>query len=675
MVSVSKETRERIKKLRETISHHSHLYYTLDKPEISDSAYDALIRELEELEKKYPELITKDSPTQKVGDTILKEFEKVVHDVPQWSFDDAFDEEDIRAFDQRVKRNLVKEFGDDVTYTYTVELKIDGLKVVLSYENGVLITAATRGDGKVGENVTLNVKTISTIPTKLKEPISITAEGEIFMTKSVFNDLNKIRKANGEELFANPRNVAAGSLRQLDSAITRSRKLTSFTYDISLLEGDLPESQSRELERLQELGFNVNKYWKHLNNIEEVIEYWKKWEKFKDNEDYLIDGIVVKVDERRFQQALGYTAKSPRFGIAFKFQAEQVSTVVEDITLQIGRTGVLTPVAILRPVLVAGSTVSRATLHNEDEIKRKDIRVGDTVVIQKAGDVIPEVVRVLTEMRTGKEKEFRFPTHFPLCGGDGSVERIPGQSAYRCVAKNSFAQQRRKLEHFVSKKVFDIDGLGKKVVAQLMEAEIISNLDDVFRIKRGDLETLERFADKSIENLLEAIEKAKDVTLARFIASLSIPQVGEETAIDLANHFKTAEDFSKATFAEIDELEGVGPIIAKSIVDWFKDGDNKKVFKNLLKQVHIKPVENVKHSVFDRLGGKSFVLTGTLGTMSREEAKDRIRSLGGEMRESVSKNTDFVVAGEKAGEKLDKAIELGVKVLNEEEFIKLVDFK
>jgi len=675
MVSVSKETRERIKKLRETISHHSHLYYTLDKPEISDSAYDALIRELEELEKKYPELITKDSPTQKVGDTILKEFEKVVHDVPQWSFDDAFDEEDIRAFDQRVKRNLVKEFGDDVTYTYTVELKIDGLKVVLSYENGVLITAATRGDGKVGENVTLNVKTISTIPTKLKEPISITAEGEIFMTKSVFNDLNKIRKANGEELFANPRNVAAGSLRQLDSAITRSRKLTSFTYDISLLEGDLPESQSRELERLQELGFNVNKYWKHLNNIEEVIEYWKKWEKFKDNEDYLIDGIVVKVDERRFQQALGYTAKSPRFGIAFKFQAEQVSTVVEDITLQIGRTGVLTPVAILRPVLVAGSTVSRATLHNEDEIKRKDIRVGDTVVIQKAGDVIPEVVRVLTEMRTGKEKEFRFPTHFPLCGGDGSVERIPGQSAYRCVAKNSFAQQRRKLEHFVSKKVFDIDGLGKKVVAQLMEAEIISNLDDVFRIKRGDLETLERFADKSIENLLEAIEKAKDVTLARFIASLSIPQVGEETAIDLANHFKTAEDFSKATFAEIDELEGVGPIIAKSIVDWFKDGDNKKVFKNLLKQVHIKPVENVKHSVFDRLGGKSFVLTGTLETMSREEAKDRIRSLGGEMRESVSKNTDFVVAGEKAGEKLDKAIELGVKVLNEEEFIKLVDFK
>ena len=675
MVSVSKETRERIKKLRETISHHSHLYYTLDKPEISDSAYDALIRELEELEKKYPELITKDSPTQKVGDTILKEFEKVVHDVPQWSFDDAFDEEDIRAFDQRVKRNLVKEFGDDVTYTYTVELKIDGLKVVLSYENGVLITAATRGDGKVGENVTLNVKTISTIPTKLKEPISITAEGEIFMTKSVFNDLNKIRKANGEELFANPRNVAAGSLRQLDSAITRSRKLTSFTYDISLLEGDLPESQSRELERLQELGFNVNKHWKHLNNIEEVIEYWKKWEKFKDNEDYLIDGIVVKVDERRFQQALGYTAKSPRFGIAFKFQAEQVSTVVEDITLQIGRTGVLTPVAILRPVLVAGSTVSRATLHNEDEIKRKDIRVGDTVVIQKAGDVIPEVVRVLTEMRTGKEKEFRFPTHFPLCGGDGSVERIPGQSAYRCVAKNSFAQQRRKLEHFVSKKVFDIDGLGKKVVAQLMEAEIISNLDDVFRIKRGDLETLERFADKSIENLLEAIEKAKDVTLARFIASLSIPQVGEETAIDLANHFKTAEDFSKATFAEIDELEGVGPIIAKSIVDWFKDGDNKKVFKNLLKQVHIKPVENVKHSVFDRLGGKSFVLTGTLETMSREEAKDRIRSLGGEMRESVSKNTDFVVAGEKAGEKLDKAIELGVKVLNEEEFIKLVDFK
>jgi len=675
MASIPKEIKERIKKLRETILRHSHLYYTLDNPEISDSAYDALIRELEELETKYPELVTPDSPTQRVGDKVLKEFEKVEHVVPQWSFDDAFDEEDIKAYDQRVKRNLVKEFGEDVIYTYTVELKIDGLKVVLTYENGELVTGATRGDGKIGENVTLNVKTISTIPTKLKEPVSITAEGEIFMTKSVFNDLNKVRKANGEELFANPRNVAAGSLRQLDSAITRSRKLTSFTYDISLLEGDLPETQSEELERLEELGFNVNKHWKHLNNIEEVIQYWKDWEKKKDKEDYLIDGIVVKVDERRFQQALGYTAKSPRFGIAFKFQAEQVSTVVEDITLQIGRTGVLTPVAILRPVLVAGSTVSRATLHNEDEIRRKDIRVGDTVVIQKAGDVIPEVVRVLEEMRTGKEKEFKFPTHFPLCGGDGLIERIPGQAAYRCVAKNSFAQQRRKLEHFVSKKVFDIDGLGKKVVAQLMEAEIISNLDDVFRIKRGDLETLERFGEKSIENLLQAIEKAKDVSLARFIASLSIPQVGEETAIDLANHFKTAENFSKATFSEVDELEGVGPIIAKSIVDWFKDSDNKKVFKNLLKQVRIKPVENIQSKAKLKFSGKSFVLTGTLETMSREEAKEKIRSLGGEMRESVSKNTDFVVAGDKAGEKLDKANELGVKVLNEEEFIRFVDFK
>jgi len=675
MASIPKEIKERIKKLRETISHHSHLYYTLDNPEISDSAYDALIRELEELETKYPELITPDSPTQKVGDVVLKEFEKVEHVVPQWSFDDAFDEEDIKAYDQRVKRNLAKEFGEDVIYTYTVELKIDGLKVVLTYENGELMTGATRGDGKIGENVTSNVKTISTIPAKLKEPTSITAEGEIFMTKSVFNDLNKIRKANGEELFANPRNVAAGSLRQLDSAITRSRRLTCFTYDISLVEGDLPETQSEELERLEELGFNVNKHWKHLNNIEEVIKYWKDWEKKKDKEDYLIDGIVVKVDERRFQQALGYTAKSPRFGIAFKFQAEQVSTVVEDITLQIGRTGVLTPVAILRPVLVAGSTVSRATLHNEDEIRRKDIRVGDTVVIQKAGDVIPEVVRVLEEMRTGKEKEFKFPTHFPLCGGDGLIERIPGQAAYRCVAKNSFAQQRRKLEHFVSKKVFDIDGLGKKVVAQLMEAEIISNLDDVFRIKRGDLQTLERFGEKSIENLLQAIEKAKDVSLARFIASLSIPQVGEETAIDLANHFKTAENFSKASFSEVDELEGVGPIIAKSIVDWFKDSDNKKVFKNLLKQVRIKPVENIQSKAKLKFSGKSFVLTGTLETMSREEAKEKIRSLGGEMRESVSKNTDFVVAGEKAGEKLEKANELGVRVLNEEEFIKLVDFK
>ena len=671
MASISKETKQRVLKLREIIDYHNHLYHTLDRPEISDPAYDALVRELLELEAKYPELVTSDSPTQRVGDVPLQEFEKVSHAVPQWSFDDAFDEEDIRNFDKRVRRNLISKFGEDVTYTYTTELKIDGLKVVLTYKDGELVTAATRGDGRVGENVTQNVKTIKSIPHKLKESASLVVEGEIYMPKSVFDNLNKQREKNGEELYANPRNVAAGSLRQLDPSITRSRNLSSFIYDIASYDGDLPDSQLDELNRLEELGFNVNKDRKKFDNIEGVIKYWQKWQKSKDKEDYLVDGIVVKVDEKHFQETLGHTAKAPRFGIAFKFQAEQVTTVVEDITLQIGRTRVLTPVAILRPVLVAGSTVSRATLHNEDEIKRKDIRIGDTVIIQKAGDVIPEVVKVLEDLRTGKEKKFNFPTHFPLCGGDGKIERVPGQVAYRCVAKNSFEQQRRKLEHFVSKKVFDIDGLGKKVVAQLMEAGLISSFDDIFKLKRGDLETLERFGEKSINNLLDSVEKAREVTLARFIASLSIPQVGEETARDLAEHFKTAENFAQAESRDLDTLDGVGPIIARSIVDWFEDGENKKVFNNLLLQVRIQPV---KHPVFDsKFKGKSFVITGTLESMSREEAKEKIRELGGEVRESVSKNVDYLVAGEKAGEKLAKAQEFGLIILNEEKFMGLID--
>jgi DNA ligase (NAD+) len=516
--------RERVTKLRETIEKHRQLYHTFDAPEISDEAYDALVRELEELESEYPEFRQGDSPTQRVGGAVLEKFEKVEHQVPQWSFNDAFDEDDIRAFDERVRKALGEEFR------YTAELKIDGLKVVLTYENGRLKQAATRGDGRVGEDVTNNIRTIESIPLALTQKVSGIFEGEVYMKKSVFDALNTERQKRGEELFANPRNVAAGSLRQLDPSITAARHLSSFVYDVARLSQDEPASQVEELALLKTLGFAVNPHFETRDNIEGVIAFWKKWERGKEKEDYLIDGIVVKVDARRQQERLGYTAKAPRFGIAFKFPAEEVTTVVEDITLQLGRTGVLTPVANLRPVSVAGSTVARATLHNEDEIKRKDIRVGDTVVIRKAGDVIPEVVKVVTELRTGKERVFKFPTHFPLCGGDGRIERIPGQAAYRCVAKNSYEQQRRKLAHFASRGVFDIDGLGPKIVARLMEAEIISDFADIFKIKKGDLEGLEGFQEKSIENLLGAIERARDVTLPRFIAGLSIPQVGEETA-------------------------------------------------------------------------------------------------------------------------------------------------
>jgi DNA ligase (NAD+) len=504
------------------------------------------------------------------------------------------------------------------------------------------------------------------------------AEGEVFMPKCVFNEINAEREKRGEELFANPRNIAAGSLRQLDPSITASRRLSSFIYDIASIDGiPEPDSQAGELRLLSELGFRVNSHWKVMKSIEEVIKYWKEWDlpagrqgSKKDKEDYLIDGIVVKVNAVREQRALGYTAKSPRFGVAFKFQAEQVATLVEDITLQIGRTGVLTPVAVLRPVLVAGSTVSRATLHNEDEIRRLDIRVGDTVIIQKAGDVIPDVVRVVKEMRTGKEREFKFPTHFPLCGGDGRIERIPGQAAYRCVEKNSFEQQRRKLHHFTSKKVFDIDGLGPKIIDRLLENEIISNFDDIFSIKKGDLEVLPGFKEKSINNLLASIEKAKDVTLARFIASLSIPQVGEETARDIAEHFKTPEKFKAASASELVEIEGVGEVVAHSIVDWFRDKENKKLYDRLLKKVRVKTEERLKGG---RLEGKTFVLTGTLPTLSREEASEMIRAEGGDVSSSVSKNTDYVLAGESAGEKLQKADGLGVEIISEEEFLVLLD--
>lgn len=663
-MALTKAIRERAHKLRETIERHRHLYHTFDKPELSDEAYDALIRELEGLESEYSELKTPDSPTQRVGGRPLDEFKKVTHTVPQWSFNDAFSEDDMRAFDERVKKLLGRECE------YTAELKIDGLKVVLTYEKGVLVNAATRGDGRVGEDVTQNVKTIPSIPLALKKPLTLIAEGEVWMPKSVFAKLNKEREKKGEELFANPRNVAAGSIRQLDPAMARSRRLENFSYDIASLTGSRePETQEGELKLLKELGFNVNPHFETFQNIEEVIKYWQKWAKKKDKENYLIDGVVVKVNDKKGQETLGYTGKAPRFGIAFKFPAEQVTTVVEDITLQIGRTGVLTPVAILTPVLVAGSTVSRATLHNEDEIQRKDIRIGDTVVLQKAGDVIPEVVSVVTELRTGKEKVFKFPTHFALCGGDGRIERVPGQAAYRCVEKNSYEQQRRKLEHFVSRGVFDIDGLGKKLVKQLMEAGLISNFDDIFKLKRAELETLERFGEKSIENLLSAIEKAREVTLPRFIASLSIPQVGEETARDLAKYFGGAEKFAAASLRELQVIPGVGPIVAEAVVAWFKDQGNRKLFERLLKEVRIKKEVQTINS---KISGLSFVLTGTLESIGRDEAKAAIRLLGGEVKESVSKNTSYVVVGSDPGDKFNKAEQLGVKILNEKEFLGLI---
>ena len=631
-----------------------------------------------EIEKEYPELITLDSPSQRVAGEPLKEFEKVTHKIPQWSLGDAFSEEDIKDFDERVKRFLKSAFQppkptSDVGFgglEYVCELKIDGLKVVFHYEKGLFVRAVTRGDGKVGEDVTNNIKTIESVPLKLAESLNIILEGEVWMSKKNFAELNKGREKNGEPLFANPRNVAAGSIRQLDSKIAQARKLDTFIYDIAYLDGKMPATQIEELEFIQKLGFKVNNNFKLCEGISDIMRYWKDWQKRAPKEDYLIDGIVIKVNERINQEALGYTGKSPRFAIAFKFPAEQVTTVVENITLQVGRTGVITPVAHLRPVSVAGSVVSRATLHNEDEIKRLDVRVGDTVILQKAGDVIPDIVSVVKEMRTGKEKPFVFPKTVPACGDDGRIEKVPGQVAYRCVNKNSFAQQKRKFYYFASKKAFDIEGLGPKIIDQLMENNLVSSHDDFFTLKRGDLLNLPRFAEKSVDNLISAIEKSKNVTLARLIIALSIPQVGEETANDLANYFKDIKKIQNASFEELERINGVGPIVAKSIRDWFADSDNAHSLEKLLNYITVNKVKEVERAKSNLLG-KTFVVTGSLKSLTRDDAKEKIRKAGGKVSSSVSSKTDYVIVGDEAGSKLDKAKELGVRILSEEEFLKM----
>ncbi|MEK7176376.1 MAG: NAD-dependent DNA ligase LigA [Patescibacteria group bacterium] len=670
-MSATKEIIERLEKLKEAIEKYRYEYHVLDKSSISPEALDSLKRELVEIEIKNPELVTPDSPTQRVAGAPLPEFEKVAHKVPQWSFNDAFTEEDIRNFDERVRKRLNLESEKKFNLEYVCELKIDGLKIVLEYEKGILVRAATRGDGKVGENVTQNIRTIESVPLKLRRPAALIVEGEVWLAKSQFQKLNAKQKKQGEPEFANPRNIAAGSIRQLDPKITAARQLDVFVYDLASSGEPLPPTQFEELKYLEELGFKVNKHRQLCRNIEEVIGFWREWQKRASKEDYLIDGVVVKINERKLQEALGYTGKAPRWGIAFKFPAEQVTTVVEDIIFQVGRTGVITPVASLRPVSVAGSVVSRATLHNEDEIKRLDVRIGDTVILQKAGDVIPDIVQVVKELRTEKSHSFLWPKKIIECGGNGKIERIKGESAWRCVDKNSFIIQKRRFYHFVSKHCFDIEALGPKKIDLLLAHGLISSYADIFSLKRGDVLVLPRFAEKSADNLLEAIEQAKKVSLPKFLVALSIPQVGEETAIDLANHFKNFEKIAAGSFEQLEKINGVGPIVAKSIVDWFKDKENKKLVSNLLKQVTIeKFVPEV--SAGGPLVGKTFVLTGTLKSLDRETAKQKIRERGGAVSETVSKKTSFVVVGDDPGSKAARAAALGVPQLSESEFLKLI---
>ncbi len=661
---VPQEKRARHEKLKEAINRYRRLYHVYDKEEISQAALDSLKRELSELEAAYPALIASDSPSQRVAGEPLPQFKKVKHKVEQWSFNDAFTFEDMREFDVRVSRLA------GATPTYLCELKIDGLKIVLEYQRGVLSSAATRGDGVVGEDVTHNIRTIESVPLSLERPIDIIVEGEVWMSTDSLSRVNAERQKTGEQLFANPRNAAAGSIRQLDPKIAAARGLDMYIYDVAQTSESFPETQSEELHYLRELGFKVNPHARVAQTIDDVQAYWLEWKEKGRTQPYWVDGVVVKVNEKPYQEKLGYTGKAPRYAIAYKFPAEQVTTVLEDIVLQVGRTGVLTPVAHLRPVSVAGTTVSRATLHNEDEIKRLDVRIGDTVVLQKAGDVIPDIVSVVTDLRTGKEKPYTWPKTVAECGGDGSIERVPGTSAWRCVNTESFAVIRRRFHNFVGKSALDIERLGKKTVDLLLEHGLVQHYDELFTLTEGDFLPLPGFAEISAQKAADAINKAaKHVPLSRLLVGLSIPHVGEETALVLSRQFKTLKKLQSATEASVAEVPGVGDIVARAVVEWFALKRHQSLIERLTAVIRIVSDEAPSRAL---LAGKTFVLTGTLEGYSRDEAKSRIRALGGDVSSSVSKKTSYVVAGASPGSKLEEAQKLGVQVLSEEEFARML---
>jgi DNA ligase (NAD+) len=662
MLKAPHEVIERIAKLREAIEKYRYAYHVEDRELIPEAARDALMHELAMLEEEHPELITRESPTQRVAGKPSPAFKKVRHAVAQWSFNDVFSDMEMRAFDERVRKVAPEA-------TYVCEMKIDGLKIVLTYEKGFLKTAATRGDGVVGEDVTMNIRTIESVPLKLARSVDVVVEGEVWMGKKALATLNALRQAEGEASFANPRNAAAGSIRQLDPKVAAARKLDTFLYDLAQSSEPMPKTQWEELTYLRNLGFKVNTLAERVPNVDGVIRFWKHAQEIRDGQDYLVDGIVVKVNEREYQERLGYTGKAPRFATAFKFPAEQTTTIVEDIVLQIGRTGILTPVAHLQPVNVAGVVVSRATLHNEDQIKRLDVRVGDTVVIQRAGDVIPEVVQVLKELRPKNTKQYTFPKKVIECGGNGSIERVPGEAAWRCVNKNGPVEQRRRLYHFVGKHAFDIEGMGPKTIDLLMDEGLVTSYADIFTLKEGDLDGLEGFAELSAQNLVASIAMRTKVPLDRFLIGLSIGQVGEETARDLSAHFSTPERIAKATLEELEAINGVGLVVAQSVHDWFRDKENMHMLKELLKEVK---VERGKRKVKGKLTGKTFVITGTLPTLSRDEAAGLIRANGGIVSGSVSKKTSYVLAGSDPGSKFNKARQLGVGILSEKQFLDML---
>ncbi|MEZ4195379.1 MAG: NAD-dependent DNA ligase LigA [Candidatus Paceibacterota bacterium] len=673
MKSEKPDSSERLIRLREIIDYHRQLYHTDDNPEISDQAYDALVQELVKLEEKvYGQ---KSDFSEAVGSAPSNAFAKVKHAVRQWSFDNVFDWSELEVWQERLKKILEKAEEKQVGLTYVAEHKIDGLKVVLEYRQGKFFRALTRGDGVTGEDVTHTAKTIKTLPESLKYKVDLICVGEVWLGQKDFTKLNGERKSLGEPLFANPRNAAAGSLRQLDAEVTKQRALSLFTYDIDKLviyDADVkePTTQFEELTLLEELGLPVNKYPQKCQSLVEVEKYYQKWKTKHEDLPYGVDGVVVKLDNIYLQNVAGYTAKAPRFGIAYKFPAIETTTVVEAIELQVGRTGVVTPVAHLRPVVVDGSTVARATLHNEDQIKRLDIRVGDTVILRKAGDVIPEVVSVLTALRPKNAKPYVFPKKVPLCGGDGSIQRIPGMSAYRCVSLDSDFLRRQQLYYFVSKTALNIDGVGPSTIDALLDAEMIKDASDLFTLTESDFLKLEGFKAKSAKNAVEAIKKSTTIPLYRFIVGLSIDNVGEETAKLLEDNFPNIEALQKATLAELEAIHGVGLITGQVIVDWQKNKQAQTLVNKLLRHITLVKEESV--GAEGPLSGKSFVFTGTLEDLPRSEAQALVKKLGATVNNSVTNKTDFVVVGSDPGSKAKLAERYGVKIISKQEFLQLV---
>ncbi|HEX7715503.1 MAG TPA: NAD-dependent DNA ligase LigA [Bacillota bacterium] len=667
---VPDDIRTKVARLRQTIEHHSYQYYVLDSPEIDDRQYDALIHELAALEAEYPELRTPDSPTVRVGGKPLELFETVRHQVPLLSLDNAYSAEELTEFDKRVKRAL----GSDAELEYVAELKIDGLTVALTYERGLLIRGATRGNGEEGEDVTINVRTIKSIPLRLPSSLSgvslLGVRGEIYLKKADFLALNEQREIREEPLFANPRNAAAGSLRQLDPKITAGRALDAFFYDILFLEGRQVPSQWDGFELMRAARLKTNPNSKRCQGIGQVIEYCNYWTEHRGELPYEIDGIVVKVNDLRLQGQLGFTAKAPRSKTAFKFPAEQVETKVLDIQVNVGRTGAVTPVAILESVRVAGSTVSRATLHNEDNVKEKDIRVGDRVIIQKAGDVIPEVVRSLPEKRNGSERIFTMPVVCPECGSE--VYREPGEAVARCIGATCPAQLRQGIIHFVSREAMDIEGLGEAIVIQLIDSGLVKDVADLYELRYQDLIEQERFGAKSAANLLQAIEESKKNDLSQLLFGLGIRHVGAGAARELASRYGSLDRLMQASYDELTAIATIGPKIAGSVIKYFEEPHNREVIVKL-QRLEVDPRESGAGDTPQTLEGKTLVVTGTLESFGRTEVEEIIRRHGGKSASSVSKRTDYVLAGADPGSKLEKARSLGVRVIDEAEFKALLE--